>query len=90
MSDAFDIARKEKFKRGAAEHGPGWPNVNAPKEIMEECCDIANYAELLEDRELAYFATCFSRWLWRRCSEADEPPVRAHDKSRSEHAGSSI
>lgn len=67
MYDAFDVACKEKFARGVAEHGPGWPNVDAPKEIMEECCDIANYATLLKDPYLAAWATEFARVVWQRC-----------------------
>lgn len=89
MTDAFDLARKEKFKRGVAEHGPGWPNVNAPKEIMEECCDIANYAELLSDPFLAAWATEFARGLWLRCSVISQMAAHAHNKTPSEHAGSS-
>lgn len=89
-SRAFDLARKDKFARGVAEHGPGWPNVNAPKEIMEECCDIANYAELLADRGLAAWATNFARRLWWHCNELQRQlPAPAHGKPRSEHAGSS-
>lgn len=89
MSDAFDRARREKFARGVAEHGPGWPNVDAPKEIMDECCDIANYAELLADPYLAAWATEFARVLWRRCWVISQMPAHAHGKTHAEHAGSS-
>jgi hypothetical protein len=87
MSAAFELARREKFQRGGAEHGLGWPNVDAPKEIMEECCDIANYAELLEDRYLAEWATAFARTLWQTLRA--QLPSHAHGKTRSEHSGSS-
>ena len=70
MSD-FEAACREKFERGRREHGAPWnaASIDAPGEIMHECLDIANYAELLGDRELACFATSFAWWLWTRCRD---------------------
>lgn len=92
MSDAFDLACRKKFQRGVAEHGPGFgpDKVDAPKEIMDECCDIANYATLLPDRNLAAWATSTARLLWLRCRDlSSKEPTHAHGKLPSEHAGSS-
>jgi hypothetical protein len=67
----FEAARLAKFERGRREHGEPWnaASIDAAGEIMQECLDIANYAELLGDRELAAAAGSMARWLWRRCWE---------------------
>lgn len=64
----FFKAVKEKFERGAQEHGPGFnkEKINAVKEIKEELEDIYNYAELLENEELKQELQGLANYYWKR------------------------
>jgi len=49
----FDKEVKEKFERGAKEHGNGWDSVDPVKELKDELLDIYNYASHVKMEESA-------------------------------------
>lgn len=67
MKDFKTFAR-EKFLKGAEEHKQRWDkySINVSEEIKGECADLYNYAELLDDTELASRIRMFSEEIYNR------------------------
>lgn len=63
----FEEACAAKFDRGRREHGKPWDAayIDAPREMQDELCDLANYSTLLPNQALAATIRGVAKLLWR-------------------------